>query len=70
MTDKKYESAMNILEDELKKELECLRCTKQLIKRTSNPFRLFQLKRGLEMFEGHIGAISMAIIRIKKEVES
>ena len=60
---------MMILEDECKRELECARRTKELLRRTRNPFRRMQLKSHYKIFIDHSIGIQQAIYRIKRELE-
>jgi len=62
-----YQEIMAILEEEQKKELECARKTAELMRRTLNPFRRIQLKKGFDTLIDHAAGIELAIGRIKRE---
>lgn len=66
MADTKHENVMAILEDECAKELECAKITKEMMKRTLNPFKYAQLKKSWYTFICHSIGIQLAIRRLAK----
>lgn len=63
----KIEKTMEILEDERMKELECAMHTKELLRKTINPFKRMELRKSCETFMSHSVGIELAILRIKRE---
>lgn len=70
MANIKYENVMEILEDESMNELKSAMFTKELMKKTLNPFKRIAYKRSCERFMEHSIAVDRAIRRIKRELES
>lgn len=70
MTDEKYITAMKILEDERVMELTCAMRSKDLMKKTLNPFKRIKYKQASKMFMNHSIGIQQAIYRINREIES
>lgn len=70
MANTKYDSVMAILEDEYSKELECAMRTKEIMKKTLNPFKRIKQKRMYATFMNHSTGIHIAMHRIKRELES
>lgn len=60
---------MEILEDELETEIQCLKVAEDFMKRYRyNPIRRITNRRAKDMFIHHVAALSCAIGRIKKEL--
>lgn len=64
------EKAMEILEDERMQEFKSAILTKELLRKTVNPFKRMELRKSCERFMDHSIGIELAILRIKREIES
>lgn len=64
------EKAMEILEDERMQEFKSAILTKELLRKTVNPFKRMELRKSCEMFMDHSVGIELAMLRIKRELES
>ena len=67
MTD--YECIMNILQQVHDAELMSAKTTDQLMKKTLNPIRRIKMLASRRRFMDHCVGISLAMLRIKREME-
>lgn len=67
MTD--YERVMKILQEECDAELLSAKTADQLMKKTLNPIKRIKMRASRRRFMDHCVGISLAILRIKREME-
>ena len=65
-----YERIMNILQEAHDAELMTAKVTDQLMKKTWNPIRRIKMLVSRRRFMDHCVGISLAMLRIKREIES
>ena len=63
----KIEDIIAFLEQERMAELTCAMKSKELMKRTLNPFRRIAFKRSYNMFMAHSIGIEMTITKLKRQ---
>lgn len=68
MTD--YERIMNILQQVHDAELMSAKTTDQLMKKTWNPIRRIKMRASRKSYMNHCVGISLAMLRIKREMEA
>lgn len=65
-----YERIMNILQEAHDAELMTAKATDQLMKKTWNPIRRIKMRASRRSFMDHCIGISLAMLRIKREMEA
>lgn len=65
-----YEKIIEVLNDELDKEMKCAKMSDQLMRKTLNPIKRISYLMSRKRFQDHCFGIHLAIRRIEKEIGS